>query len=275
MPTSGTVGAVSGVISLVLITAVVVLGIGVSRKGRVPGLPARYAPRSRYAGLSLHQNLSLLAIVFLALHILAAVSGRFGGVPLAAVVIPLASGRPALWLGLGAIASDLMAALVVTSLIRRHLGRRAWRAVHWLAYACWPAALAHSVGTGTGMRAGHLLDLAIGCVAAVLVAAAWRLAGLLRTARSRGPGARPDPRGAARWPGRPLHRRPRVSALAGAAGSEVLRLASGPHRLFDGGRRSGAAVRHGLDHPSARAARAVLLRQLRRAACRAIHPDPI
>jgi methionine sulfoxide reductase heme-binding subunit len=193
MPTSGTIGAVTGVISLVLITAVVVLGVGVSRKGRLPGLPARYAPRSRYAGLNLHQNLSLLAVVFLALHILAAVSGPFGGLPLVVIVIPFAAGRSSLWLGLGTIASDLMAALVVTSLLRRHLGRRAWRAVHWLAYACWPAALAHSVGTGMGLRAGRLLDLAIGCVAAVLIAAGWRLAGLVRTPRPRRPGAAPDP----------------------------------------------------------------------------------
>jgi sulfoxide reductase heme-binding subunit YedZ len=198
MPTSGTIGAVTGVISLVLITAVVVLGVGVSRKGRLPGVPARYAPRSRYAGLNLHQNLSLLAVVFLALHILAAVAGPFGGVPLALVVIPFAAGRSTLWLSLGTIASDLMAALVVTSLVRRHLGRRAWRAVHWLAYACWPAALAHSVGTGTGLRAGRLLDLAIGCVAAVLVAVGWRLAGLIRTARTRSPDSAADPGGAAR-----------------------------------------------------------------------------
>jgi sulfoxide reductase heme-binding subunit YedZ len=69
-----------------------------------------------------------------------------------------------------------MVALVVTSLLRRRLGRRAFRATHWLAYACWPAAVAHSIGAGGGMRSGRLLDLAVACVVAPAAATAWRLA---------------------------------------------------------------------------------------------------
>ena len=62
---------------------------------------------------------------------------------------PVRAALPAAWLGLGALAFDLLVALVVTSLLRRRLGLRAWRAVHWLAYACWPVALVHGWGTGT------------------------------------------------------------------------------------------------------------------------------
>jgi sulfoxide reductase heme-binding subunit YedZ len=75
-----------------------------------------------------------------------------------------------------------MAALIVTSLLRRHIGRRCWRAVHWLAYACWPVALAHSIGSSPGMRGGRLLDLAAACILAVLAATGWRLASALRAA---------------------------------------------------------------------------------------------
>ncbi len=85
---------------------------------------------------------------------------------LAAAVIPFASAYKPAWLGLGAVSLDLMAALIVTSLLRRHIGRRAWRAVHWLAYACWPAALAHSIGSNPDMRSGRLLDLTVGCILA-------------------------------------------------------------------------------------------------------------
>ena len=43
-------------------------------------------------------------------------------------------------MGLGTIGSDLVAAIVITSLLRRPLGHAAWRGVHWLAYAAWPVA---------------------------------------------------------------------------------------------------------------------------------------
>jgi methionine sulfoxide reductase heme-binding subunit len=178
MPTMGTASAATGVISMTLLTAVVVLGVLVNRKGRLPGLP-------RFAGLHWHRYLALLAVGFLALHILTAIAAPFAGIGFAAAVVPFASARDPFWLGLGAVAFDLVIALIATSLLRRHIGRRTWRAVHWLAYACWPVALAHSLGTGAGMRHGRLLDLAAACVLAAGAAVAWRLAGTLRDGRAR------------------------------------------------------------------------------------------
>jgi methionine sulfoxide reductase heme-binding subunit len=172
MPTMGTASVVTGVVSMVLLTTVVVLGISVNRHGRLPGLPA-------FAGLRLHRYCSLLAVALIAVHVLTAVAMANARIGLAAAVIPSVS----LWLGLGAVSFDLLLALVVTSLLRRHVGRRWWRAVHWLAYACWPAALAHSVAIGPGLHAGSLFDLAVACVLAVLAAAGWRIAGLLRGLR--------------------------------------------------------------------------------------------
>ena len=173
MPTTGTVISVTGVIAMVLLTAAAVLGVLVNRRVRLPGLP-------RFASLSVHRYLSLLALAFLAVHILTAVLGSYAGIGLAAAVIPFASPGDRLWIGTGAVASDLVIALVVTSLLRSHVGRRTWRALHWLAYACWPAAMAHSIGIGTGMRSGRLLDLAVACILAVLAAAAWRLGAAAR-----------------------------------------------------------------------------------------------
>ena len=122
-----------------------------------------------------------------------------------------------------------MIALIVTSLLRRHIGRRAWRAVHWLAYLCWPAALAHSIGTGPGMRSGRLLDLAIACVAAVAAAAGWRLAdawrGGPRARRGGGPTAQPE-----RIP-EPEPEPERVPAAAGTKRLRVNPIACSGHGL--------------------------------------------
>ncbi len=180
MPTAGTASAASGVISLVLLTASLVLGVAVGQRRRLPA-------STRYPSRKLHEYTSVLALCFLALHILAAVAGPFGRVPLTAVFLPFVPAPGQFWLGLGTVSSDLLVAVVLTSLLRRHIGRRAWRLVHWTSYACWPAAEAHSLGLGAAMRSGRLLDLAVGCAAAVAAAACWRLAGLLRGLARRSP----------------------------------------------------------------------------------------
>jgi len=201
VPTAGTASAAAGVVSLVLLTAAVVLGVLVTRRRVLP-------PGSRYAVLRWHQNVSLLAVALVAVHVLVALGASFAGLSLVAAFLPFAAPRAGLWIGLGAISFDLMIALTVTSLARRRLGRRAFRAVHWLAYACWPAAVAHSIWTGPGMRSGRLLDLALGCVLAVAVAVAWRLAAPLRARRP----ARPAP--AAQLAGQPAGRPARAEAQA-------------------------------------------------------------
>ncbi len=118
----------TGVVALLLLTAVMVLGMLVNRQGRLPGLP-------RFAVTGLHRNLSLLAVAFVALHVLTAVADSYVNIPITAVVVPLASPYERFWLGLGAVSLDLFVAVIVTSLLRRHLSRRAWRVVHLLSYA--------------------------------------------------------------------------------------------------------------------------------------------
>ena len=90
-------------------------------------------------------------------------------------MIPFTSPYRPLWLSLGTIAFDMLLALVISSLIRTRLPYRAWRGVHWLAYACWPVALWHGLGTGTDSRLSWLLLLDAVCVAVVAGAVFWRL----------------------------------------------------------------------------------------------------
>jgi sulfoxide reductase heme-binding subunit YedZ len=65
--------------------------------------------------------------------------------------------------------------VIVTSLFRHRLSRRVWKTVHWLSYASWPLAFAHSVGMGTDSSSAWFLGVAVTCAAAVAAAAAWRL----------------------------------------------------------------------------------------------------
>ncbi|MGW7255783.1 ferric reductase-like transmembrane domain-containing protein [Streptomyces sp. NPDC054834] len=169
-------GRATGAVCLVLFTAVVLLGIAVRLRGRIPGLP-------RFGTLSLHRTLSLSATAFLALHIALAVVDSYVNITLLDVLVPFVSGYRPLWLGLGTVALDLLLAVLVTSLLRARLGHGVWRAVHWLAYACWPIALVHGIGIGTDRGAGWMTWLTVCCVAAVTTAAGLRLAHSLRAAR--------------------------------------------------------------------------------------------
>jgi sulfoxide reductase heme-binding subunit YedZ len=159
----------TGIVALLLLTIVLVLGILVNRQGRLPGLP-------RFAVTDIHRNLSLLSVVFIAVHIVTAVLDTYVHIPLLSAVIPFASGYERLWLGLGAISLDLMLAMIVTSLVRGRLNRILWRAIHLLAYASWPIAFAHSIGSSTDLQQGWLLGLAVGCALAVAAAVTYRLA---------------------------------------------------------------------------------------------------
>jgi sulfoxide reductase heme-binding subunit YedZ len=158
----------TGIVALLLLTAVLVLGIMVNRQGRLPGLP-------RFAVTSLHRNLSLLSVAFIAVHVITAVLDTYVSIPIAAGVIPFTSGYERLWLGLGAISLDLMIAMIVTSLLRGRLNRVLWRAIHLLAYLSWPVAFAHSIGSSRDLQQGWLLCLAIGCAVIVAAAVVWRL----------------------------------------------------------------------------------------------------
>jgi methionine sulfoxide reductase heme-binding subunit len=159
----------TGATALVLLTLTLVMGIVNVR---------RWAPRNipRFLLDDAHRTLSLLVVVLLAIHVVTAVVDGYVSIALADAVVPFAGSYRPLWVGLGALALDLLAALIVTSLLRARLGLRAWRAVHWLAYACWPLALAHGIGMGTDVEAGWMSWLAVGCAAAVSAALVVRVA---------------------------------------------------------------------------------------------------
>ncbi len=159
----------SGVVALLLLTASMLLGVLGALRWSAERWP-------RFAITSIHRNLTLLSIVFVAIHVVTTVADGFAPIGLLDGVVPFASPYRTVWLGLGTVAFDLLLALVVTSLLRARVGARLWRAIHWLAYASWPIALLHTYGTGSDARFGWLRLLGFGCTALVALAALVRVA---------------------------------------------------------------------------------------------------
>ncbi|SDT74877.1 ferric reductase-like transmembrane domain-containing protein [Actinoplanes derwentensis] len=157
----------SGVVSLVLLTVVVALGVG-ARSGRTAfGLP-------RFAVNLLHRNAALLSVLFLAGHVIALLFDSYADLDLIDLVVPFVGDYSPFWQGLGTVALDLLAAIVITSLLRHRIGVRAWRIVHWLAYLSWPIALMHGLGAGSDNGTWWLWAISIGCAAVVMAAVGWR-----------------------------------------------------------------------------------------------------
>jgi methionine sulfoxide reductase heme-binding subunit len=153
----------SGLVLLVLLSVVMVLGAATRA-----GWASRHGPR--FVVAELHRTLSLFGIALLALHVLTAILDRYVSIGWAATVIPFLSPYRRLAIGLGTVAADVGAAVLLTSVLRSRLGFRAWRAVHWLAYLGWPAAVVHTMTAGNDMHTGWVAVLVLGCAAAVTTA---------------------------------------------------------------------------------------------------------
>jgi hypothetical protein len=160
----------TGLVCLLLLTASVVLGILEVKRWASPRWP-------RFVTAGLHKNISLLVVAFVTIHVVTVVVDGFAPIRWLDVIVPFGSKYRPIWLGFGALAADLLVALIVTSLLRARIGALAWRAVHWLTYLCWPVALVHGLGTGTDARHGWALLLAMACLVLVVGAVWWRLAG--------------------------------------------------------------------------------------------------
>jgi sulfoxide reductase heme-binding subunit YedZ len=107
----------SGYTALVLFTASVVLGQITSLRWHSPTWP-------RFLSQALHRNVSLLALVFLLIHIATSILDPFAGLTIRDALLPVGATYRPLWVGLGVVAFELMAAAVITSVVRQRL---TWR----------------------------------------------------------------------------------------------------------------------------------------------------
>ena len=161
-----TVVRASGTVDLVLLTIVIALGVAVIGRGSVRGTP-------RFVFQHLHRDASLLAVGLLVAHVVAAV--LLVHLDVLPAVVPFTSETRRVYLGLGVLGADLMALIAVTSMVRRRLGLRGWKRLHWAAYVAWVAGVVHGAAPGTDREVPWIAAVDVACVAVVLVAVAVRL----------------------------------------------------------------------------------------------------
>jgi sulfoxide reductase heme-binding subunit YedZ len=167
-----------GVVAYILLSAVIVIGLALAGKERVPGWP-------RFALEDVHRFGGLLVGAFVSAHALMILIDSQAHMSLAQLLIPFSSSYRPLWTGLGTVAAELLLALAVANHYQKRISYRLWRRSHYLNFAVWIAATAHGLGAGTDRSSVWFLwmyFIAIGVVAGFTVR---------RVLRTTAPGVRP------------------------------------------------------------------------------------
>ncbi|MET0132169.1 MAG: ferric reductase-like transmembrane domain-containing protein [Kibdelosporangium sp.] len=167
----------SGIVSLALFTIAFALGLLTAGRVSSPRWP-------RFVTETLHRNVSLAAVVFILVHVVTIVMDDYVSIGLLEAVVPFVGTYSPLYLGLGAIAFDVILVLIVTSLLRTRMPVRAWRLVHWIAYLGWPIAIAHTIGIATD-QAWSLITIGVS-VTLVLACGGFRVRALRRQSLGKG-----------------------------------------------------------------------------------------
>jgi len=163
----------TGFVLLVLLTFSTMLGVLSTSR-----VSLRLWPRMLTQGL--HRNVSLLAVTFLAAHVVTAVVDTFVDIRWWHVFVPFAGSYMPVWLGLGSLALDLLIAVTLTSVLRHRMSHRPWRVIHVMAYGAWGLGLLHGLQMGTDAHTAWGALLNYGCIAVVAAALIVRLGVLVR-----------------------------------------------------------------------------------------------
>ena len=186
----------TGVVLLVAFTATVVLGVLATGRSASPLWP-------RFVTQGLHRSLAALTVLMLGAHVVSAVVDSYVDIRWWQAFVPFGATYEPVWLALGAVALDLLAVVVATSLARARVPHRVWFLVHLTTYAAWVSAVVHGLFIGTDSSRSWMVATTVGCVVAVGLAVLARLVAVLlgRRASRRGRGSGRPPRVSGPRPG--------------------------------------------------------------------------
>jgi sulfoxide reductase heme-binding subunit YedZ len=172
----------AGIVAWVLLAAGVLWGLALSTK--------MFGRRPRPAWLlDLHRALGGLSVIFTGVHVAGVMLDSYVHFGLAEVLVPLASRWHPVAVAWGIVGFYLLLAVELTSLARRHLSKRVWRAIHFASFPLFVVATVHGLSAGTDTKT----PIAAALAAVVTAAVVWLTAVRVRAAARTGPGAGPAP----------------------------------------------------------------------------------
>jgi DMSO/TMAO reductase YedYZ heme-binding membrane subunit len=136
----------SGIVAWALIVATIVWGLLLATKvlGRKP-TPAWL--------LSLHRYLGALTVAFVGVHVGAVLLDTYTNFGITDVLVPFTGSWHPAAVAWGIVGMYLLAAIEITSLVRKRLSKRTWHAVHLLSYFLFATTTVHMLTAGTDVKA--------------------------------------------------------------------------------------------------------------------------
>jgi len=134
-------------VSFGMLWASMMLGVGITNKmSRLwPGSPAAFA---------MHEYFSLLGLGFAAFHALILLGDHYTHFSLLQLLLPFGTGNfKPLWVGLGQLGFYSWAIVLVSFYVRKQIGQKPWRVLHYISFLTYLGALVHGLysGTDTGL----------------------------------------------------------------------------------------------------------------------------
>lgn len=98
---------------------------------------------------ALHQELAAIGLGLAGVH--AVLLGLDASVPfsLFQILVPFAAPYRPIWVGVGQVALYLVAIVYASFHVRRQIGQRSWRLIHYVTFLAFAGATAHGILTGT------------------------------------------------------------------------------------------------------------------------------
>jgi sulfoxide reductase heme-binding subunit YedZ len=165
-PTFWFVARASGLTAYALLTCSVLMGLVVKSR------PARRLKQA--AAIDLHRFLALLGLGMVALHGVALVLDSTVHIPLLGLFVPGLVGYRTVATAIGVIAAELMLLVYVSFALRKRIGARNWRRLHWATYAIFAGATIHGLAAGTDSGRLWAIALYLGALGLVAAAITWR-----------------------------------------------------------------------------------------------------
>ena len=168
-PTFWILARSSGLLAYALLTSSVLAGLVL--KSRPFGTALKAATVT-----DIHRFLAMLGIGAVLAHASALVLDSTVHIGIGSLLVPgLAPYRP-LWTGLGVLAAELMVVVYASFSLRKRIGARNWRRLHWATYLIFGLATVHGLAAGSDSGRPWALGLYGGAVGGVVAATAWRVA---------------------------------------------------------------------------------------------------
>ena len=159
----------AGVVAYLLLWGSVAWGLLVSNK-LLDGL---VKPPVVY---ELHKTLSILALVVGMFHGLILLGDTYMKFTIFDILIPFVSPYQPFWVGLGILGLYLTAILVVSFYIKKRIGQRAWRLLHYSSFLVWIMTSLHGMLSGTDSKLLLMQVMYTAAIASVGYLFVYRLA---------------------------------------------------------------------------------------------------